>query len=44
MYRCKVCSAVVFVADGKIIRVCEHEGAAVIAEASAEAAGRGGVK
>lgn len=44
MYRCAECSALVVVVDDQIIRVCGHDGAAVVADASATASGRGGVK
>ncbi len=43
MYRCAECNLAVIVADGEIIRGCLHTEAAVIAEASAQCAGVGGV-
>jgi hypothetical protein len=44
MYHCAECSALVVVVDGQIIRVCGHDEAAVIADASAVASGSGGLR
>jgi uncharacterized Zn finger protein (UPF0148 family) len=40
-YKCKECGAPVVIADGKVIRSCNHKDAVVVASMTATATGEG---
>jgi len=43
-YTCSVCGLGVIITAGEAIRACPHEGTPILANASANMAGRGGIQ